>query len=89
MPRPASRAVRKAISRFLAATFLAVPILMFAVQSQAQSQAEQPPIRFGYIDPLSGAFAQQGDASLKMFAYVLDRINAKGGALGQIGRAHV
>ena len=42
-----------------------------------------PPIRFGYIDPLSGAFAQQGDASLKMFAYVLDRVNAKGGALGR------
>ena len=41
------------------------------------------PIRLAYVDPLSGAFAQQGDASLKMFAYVLGRLNARGGAMGR------
>src|SRR5450755_3926329 len=40
-------------------------------------------IKRGYIDPLSGAFAQQGDASLQHFAYLLDLINAEGGALGK------
>jgi len=79
MPRLASHAVCKAISRLLALACLAVPFLM----SGAHAQSGPPPIRFGYVDPLSGAFAQQGDASLKMFAYVIDRINAKGGALGR------
>src|SRR3978361_60462 len=43
----------------------------------------QDTIKLGYIDPLSGAFAQQGDASLQHFAYLLDIINAEGGALGR------
>lgn len=63
----------------VAATLLTVPMLAAGVLAQTA----QPPIRFGYIDPLSGSFAQQGDASLKMFAYVLDRVNARGGALGR------
>ena len=41
------------------------------------------PIPLAYVDPLSGTFAQQGDASLKMFAYVIGRLNARGGALGR------
>src|SRR5215210_3339428 len=40
-------------------------------------------IKIGYVDPLSGTFAQQGDASLKHFAYLLDQINAAGGPLGK------
>jgi ABC-type branched-subunit amino acid transport system substrate-binding protein len=35
--------------------------------------------QLGYIDPLSGAFARQGDASLRHFAHLLDKINAEGG----------
>jgi branched-chain amino acid transport system substrate-binding protein len=49
----------------------------------ARSGFAQDTIKIGYIDPLSGAFAQQGDASLRHFAYLLDRINAEGGALGK------
>ncbi len=60
----------------------AVFVLPWLIQP-AQAQPTPPPIRFGYVDPLSGSFAQQGDASLKMFAYVLERVNAKGGALGR------
>src|SRR6185312_6379768 len=41
------------------------------------------PIKIGYIDPFSGAFASGGDASLKMFQFIIDRINARGGALGR------
>ena len=36
-----------------------------------------------YTDPLSGPFAQVGDANLKQMQYIIDFINAKGGALGK------
>jgi branched-chain amino acid transport system substrate-binding protein len=47
------------------------------------SQAAEDTIKIGYIDPFSGAFAQGGDASLKMFQFILEYINGKGGALGK------
>jgi ABC-type branched-subunit amino acid transport system substrate-binding protein len=37
----------------------------------------------GYIDPLAGAFARQGDASLQYFAYLIDRFYSEGGAPGK------
>ena len=40
-------------------------------------------IKVGYVDPLSGTFAQSGDQFLKVFQYIIDKINAKGGALGR------
>jgi branched-chain amino acid transport system substrate-binding protein len=40
-------------------------------------------IKIAYTDPLSGPFAQVGDANLKQFQYILDFINARGGALGK------
>ena len=40
------------------------------------------PIKIGYIDPLSGAFAGVGDAGYKHFQYNAELINAKGGVLG-------
>src|ERR1700732_4392841 len=48
-----------------------------------EARAADDTIKIGYIDPFSGAFAQGGDASLKMFQFILDYINAKGGALGK------
>jgi branched-chain amino acid transport system substrate-binding protein len=39
-------------------------------------------IRIGYIDPLSGAFANVGEAGAAQFQAVMDDINAKGGVLG-------
>ncbi len=41
------------------------------------------PIKIAYIDPFSGSFAQVGDSALKGFGFILDRINAQGGALGR------
>lgn len=73
------RLVRRAIAVALLAT---VPFLI-AVSFLARTSLAADPIRIGYIDPLSGAFAQQGDASLQHFAYLIDRINAEGGALGR------
>ena len=40
-------------------------------------------IKVAYTDPLSGPFAQVGDANLKQMQYIIDYINAKGGALGK------
>ncbi len=65
------------VRRLLAMTVLALAACL------TQAQAADDTIKIGYVDPLSGAFAQQGDASLKHFAYLLDRINAEGGALGK------
>ena len=47
------------------------------------ARAADDTIKIGYIDPFSGAFAQGGDASLKMFQFIIDYINDKGGALGK------
>ena len=60
---------------------LAVPLMLAALLA-APAKADDT-IKLGYIDPLSGAFAQQGDASLQHFAYLIDLINAQGGALGK------
>jgi branched-chain amino acid transport system substrate-binding protein len=43
----------------------------------------QGTIKIAYTDPLSGPFAQVGDANLKQMQYILDYINSKGGALGK------
>jgi len=40
-------------------------------------------IKIGYVDPLSGPFASGGDEFLKVFGYILDKVNAQGGALGK------
>jgi branched-chain amino acid transport system substrate-binding protein len=48
-----------------------------------RARAADDTIKIGYIDPFSGAFAAGGDASLKMFQFIIDSVNAKGGALGK------
>jgi branched-chain amino acid transport system substrate-binding protein len=40
-------------------------------------------IKVGYVDPFSGPFASGGDEFLKVFAFILEKVNAKGGALGK------
>ena len=61
---------------------IVIPMLLGALLIGRGGRAEDT-IKIGYIDPLSGAFAQQGDASLQHFAYLIDLINASGGALGK------
>ena len=57
-------------------------LLGLAVSGPATFAADAT-IKVGYMDPFSGAFAAGGDSSLKMFQFILDYINAKGGALGK------
>ena len=66
--------------RSIATVFLA--LLGMALWGPGARAADDT-IKIGYIDPFSGAFAQGGDASLKMFQFILDYINNKGGALGK------
>jgi branched-chain amino acid transport system substrate-binding protein len=66
--------------RLIAALF--ATLLGFGL-STPPSAAADGTIKIGYIDPFSGAFAQGGDASLKMFQFIVDYINEKGGALGK------
>jgi branched-chain amino acid transport system substrate-binding protein len=40
-------------------------------------------IKVGYVDPFSGPFASGGDEFLKVFGYILAKVNADGGALGR------
>ena len=50
------------IRRMLAGSLFLMSLLL------ASGTYAQETIRIGYVDPLSGAFAQQGDASLQHFA---------------------
>jgi branched-chain amino acid transport system substrate-binding protein len=43
----------------------------------------QDTIKIGYVDPFSGPFASGGDEFLKVFAYIVAKVNADGGALGK------
>jgi branched-chain amino acid transport system substrate-binding protein len=45
--------------------------------------AAEDTIKLGYIEAFSGPFASVGDVALKTFGYILDKVNAQGGALGK------
>ncbi len=60
-------------------TALAAGVL-FAVSGAALAQDT---VKIAYIDPLSGAFANVGDAGLKHFQGVAEELNAKGGMNGK------
>jgi len=64
------------------AAALAVAALASAVSLSVQAQDKQT-IKLVYTDPLSGPFAQVGDANLKQWQYVISYVNATGGALGR------
>ena len=55
-------------------------VLAIAIGGTAWAQQT---IKVAYTDPLSGPFAQVGDANLKQMQYIIDYINSKGGALGK------
>ena len=57
-------------------TLLAAMTMLFAGAAYAQ-------VKIAYIDPLSGPFANVGEAGLKGFKEITEQINASGGAAGQ------
>jgi branched-chain amino acid transport system substrate-binding protein len=58
--------------KWLGAIALTVPLSAFAVDT----------IKLGLIEPLSGAFAYQGNTSVHQFEMMIDEVNARGGVLG-------
>jgi hypothetical protein len=56
----------------ITALFIGVGTLGFASLAGAQQT-----IKIAYIDPLSGAFANVGDAGLKQFQFVIEEINQR------------
>jgi branched-chain amino acid transport system substrate-binding protein len=60
--------------------FAVVALLLGAAVRPALAQDT---IKVGYVDPFSGPFASGGDEFLKVFAYILAKVNADGGALGK------
>jgi branched-chain amino acid transport system substrate-binding protein len=57
-------------------------LLAFSV-FMAQPATAADTIKIGYVDPLSGPFASSGDQYLKVFNYIIDYVNARGGAMGR------
>jgi branched-chain amino acid transport system substrate-binding protein len=57
----------------------ACAVLLLASASAVQAQN----IRIGFIDPLSGPFANVGESELRHFQLLADMINARGGVLGR------
>ena len=59
--------------------------VLFAIAATiiARPAVAQDTIKIGYIDPFSGPFASGGDEFLKVFAYIVAKVNADGGALGK------
>ena len=69
--------VRVAFARL----FLAVSAVGLMLSSWPALAADT--IKIANIDPYSGSFAAQGDVGLKVLNYIIDGVNAKGGALGR------
>src|SRR5690625_2721204 len=65
-------------SRLLSGIAVSVTLGLSSLAAYAED-----PIRIGFIDPLSGPFANVGDAGAKHFQFVAERINADGGILGR------
>jgi len=69
---------QKTVMKRLALSAIAGAASLTALGAHAQDS-----IKIAYIEPLSGPFANVGDAGLKHFRYMADRINAQGGVLGK------
>jgi branched-chain amino acid transport system substrate-binding protein len=57
--------------------------IVIALAVAGRPAVAQQTIRIGYVDPFSGPFASGGDEFLKVFAYILAKVNGEGGALGK------
>jgi len=58
----------------------ALAAMLFAVTASLAQAADT--VKIGYIDPLSGAFANVGETGVRHWQIAIDTINARGGVLG-------
>jgi branched-chain amino acid transport system substrate-binding protein len=68
--------------RSVGVALVAAASVAFAGAAFAQA-AKGKPIKIAYIDPLSGAFANVGEAGLHHFRAMAAEVNAKGGLNGR------
>ena len=67
------------MSTIFVAALAAVGLVIGAASPVPVQAQAKPTIKLVYTDPLSGPFAQVGDANLKQWQYVISYINATGG----------
>jgi branched-chain amino acid transport system substrate-binding protein len=58
-------------------------VALFALPMFGARATAQDTLKIGWIDPLSGGGASVGEKGLKMFQFLADDLNAKGGVLGK------
>jgi len=56
---------------------------LFALSMFGAAAMAQDTLKIGWIDPLSGGGANQGERALKLFQFLANELNAKGGVLGK------
>src|SRR6202048_4344213 len=56
---------------------------LFALPMFGAAAMAQDTLKIGWIDPLSGGAANQGERALKLFRFLANELNAKGGVLGK------
>ena len=61
---------------------LAKSVLVITAVSAAALASAAEPIKIAVIDPLSGPFANVGEAMVRFTRLAVDDINARGGVLG-------
>jgi branched-chain amino acid transport system substrate-binding protein len=64
-------------------SFRKLVFAVLALSSVALPAMAADPIKIGYIDPLSGSFANVGEQGQRTLQMLIERINADGGALGR------
>jgi len=63
-------------------TLVMTALALSALGVTAMSAAAEDTVKIGYIDPLSGGGASVGEIGLKIFQFLADEANAKGGIQG-------
>ena len=61
----------------------AMKLTALAILAAAALPAAHAQIKIGYIDPLSGPFANVGEQGRRGFQLIIEELNARGGVLGQ------
>jgi branched-chain amino acid transport system substrate-binding protein len=56
---------------------------LFALPMFGATAIAQDTLKIGWIDPLSGGAASNGERALKLFQFLANELNAKGGVLGK------
>ena len=63
--------------------FVRATAIGVAVMSLGTGSASADTVKIAFLDPLSGAFANVGEVGLRHLQFAADKINAKGGVMGQ------